>query len=109
VKNNPIKVYGFVVMPNHIHLIWKINQQHKRESVQRDFLTYTAQQIKFDLSLHHPKVLAHFEVNLKDRKYQFWERNPLSIDLFSRTVIEQKLDYIHERSFTRKMVISSKT
>jgi putative transposase len=29
VKNNRIKVYGFVVMPNHIHLLWKINQQHK--------------------------------------------------------------------------------
>lgn len=27
--------------------------------------------------------------------YQFWERNPLSIELLSQPVYEQKLDYIH--------------
>jgi len=59
-------------------------------------LKYVAQQIKFDLLDNHPNVLGHFEVNLKDRKYQFWKRNSLSIDLFSREVFEQKLDYIHD-------------
>jgi putative transposase len=39
--------------------------------------------IKFDLTENHPQVLSHFEVNLKERKYQFWERNPLSVDLYS--------------------------
>ncbi|MDX2195300.1 MAG: transposase, partial [Cytophagales bacterium] len=31
----------------------------------------------------------------KDRKYQIWERNPLSIELRTKEVSEQKLDYIH--------------
>ncbi|MCC6286939.1 MAG: hypothetical protein IT249_03560 [Chitinophagaceae bacterium] len=43
---------------------------------------------------NHPQVLNHFKVNAKDRKYQFWERNPLSIELRTNTVYEQKLDYI---------------
>src|SRR5215210_5897255 len=30
-------VYGFVVMPNHMHLIWHICEGHKSEDVQRDF------------------------------------------------------------------------
>jgi len=33
-------------------------------------------------------------VNVKDRKYQFWERNPLSVDLYTQDVFMQKLEYI---------------
>jgi putative transposase len=102
VENKRVKVYGFVIMPNHIHIVWKINENHKLDDVQRDFLKYTAQMIKFDLTENHPQVLTHFEVNLKDRKYQFWERNPLSIDLFSREVIYQKLFYIHSNPLQEK-------
>jgi putative transposase len=57
-------------MPNHIHLIWKVNNNLKREDVQRDFMKYTAQQIKFDLHKFHPLVLEHFKVEAKDRQYQ---------------------------------------
>jgi putative transposase len=100
-------VYGFVIMrnaaqPNHIHIIWKINEKHKLEDVQRDFLKYTAQMIKFDLTENHPQVLPYFEVNLKDRKYHFWERNPLSVDLYSREVVYQKLSYIHANPLQEK-------
>ncbi|MCW3073923.1 MAG: transposase [Flaviaesturariibacter sp.] len=90
-----VVVYGFVIMPNHIHLLWHICEGHKREAVQRDFLKYTAQQIKADLVKNHPDVLEHFKVVAKDRQYQFWERNPLSIECRRLPVLEQKLHYIH--------------
>jgi hypothetical protein len=41
------------------------------------------------------KFLNEFLVNAPDRKYQFWKRNSLSIDLRSNDVFMQKLDYIH--------------
>jgi len=40
-------------------------------------------------------VLSLFYVGTSDRKYQFWERNPLSIPLYSLPVMMQKLTYIH--------------
>ena len=55
----------------------------------------TAQQIKFDLVENHPLVLDHFRVNVKDRIYQFWERNALGIDLIKPDFFKQKLEYIH--------------
>jgi hypothetical protein len=58
-------------------------------------MKFTSQQIKFDLQSNHPKVLEHFRVDAIDRAYQIWERNPLNTFLYSRKVIEQKLDYIH--------------
>ena len=82
-------------MSNHIHLMWQVQAGNNLPDVQRDFLKFTAQQIKSDLSIHHPLVLEKFTVNAKDRMHQFWERNPLSIDLYTSDVFLQKLEYIH--------------
>ena len=95
VKEQRVKVYAFTIMNNHLHIMWQVQPGNKREQVQRDFLKFTAQQIKSDLSVHHPRVLEHFYVNAADRKYQIWERNPLSIDLFTHAVFMLKLEYIH--------------
>jgi len=90
-----IVIYGFVIMPNHIHLIWQIQDGYKREKIQQRFLKFTAQKMKFKLIDTNDKRLDQFMVNAKDRQYQFWERNALSIDLWSPNVFTQKLDYIH--------------
>ncbi|MDQ3392981.1 MAG: hypothetical protein M3512_02515 [Bacteroidota bacterium] len=63
--------------------------------VQRDFMKFTSQQIKFDLKGNHLKVLEQFNVDSIERSYQILERNSLNTFLYSREVIEQKLDYIH--------------
>jgi len=102
VENNRIILYSFVIMPNHIHLIWQMREGVNPSNLQRDFLKYTAQQIRFDLKSNHPKVLEHFKVNLKDRSYQIWENSPLSIPLWSQEVFKQKLDYIHKNPLQEK-------
>ncbi len=75
--NKRVKVFGFVIMPNHIHLLWQILEPHKTENVQRDFLKYTAQQIKWNLVNKDSPLLDEIKVNAKDKRYQLWERNPL--------------------------------
>jgi putative transposase len=44
---------------------------------------------------NNPELLKEFEVVASDRKYQFWERNTLSIDIYSRDTFIQKLNNIH--------------
>lgn len=95
VRKKRMKIFAFVIMENHIHLIWQILPDNEPESVQRDFLKYTAQRIQKDLQVNHPEVLEHFKVDAKDRQYQFWERNALSVELRSHPVFLQKLEYIH--------------
>jgi REP element-mobilizing transposase RayT len=46
VEDRRVIIYGFVIMPNHLHLIWQLRAGRKREDVQRDFLKHTAQEIK---------------------------------------------------------------
>ena len=45
VKDKRVIIYGFVIMGNHIHLIWQLQAGRKREDVQRDFLKFTAQHV----------------------------------------------------------------
>ena len=93
--NKKITLYAFVIMSNHLHLIWQTLPGSNPESVQAGFLKFTARQMRLDLIAHHPLVLEKFKVNAKDREYQFWERNSLGIDLYSHDVFMQKLEYIN--------------
>ena len=61
----------------------------------KDFLTYTAQQIKFYLQNTNAKLLEIGKVQAKDRTFQIWKRNALSIDIYTEEVMLQKLNYTH--------------
>lgn len=95
VEKKRVILYAFTIMSNHVHLIWQMCAGIDPEEVQRDFLKFTSQKIKADLRVYHPEVLKQFFVGAKDRKYQFWERNALSIELNTPAVFLQKLGYVH--------------
>jgi putative transposase len=95
VNQKRIILHAFVIMSNHIHIIWQPSQGESPITIQLSFMKYTAQQIKFDLQNNHPQLLAEYKVNAKDREYQFWERNSLGVDLFTPEVFRQKIEYIH--------------
>ena len=95
VNKKRVRIFAFVIMPNHMHIVWQINEDLLKSDVQRDCLKYISQVIKRDLEKNHPAVLKNFYVGAKDRKYQFWERDPLSVILISQKVAEQKINYIH--------------
>lgn len=95
VNEKRINQYAFVIMSNHIHLIWQPLGEFTPENIQHSLMSFTAHKIKNDLQRNHLQVLSHFKVVTKDRHYQFWERNSLGIDLFNELVFIQKLNYIH--------------
>jgi putative transposase len=49
VNNGAVKLYAFVIMPNHIHLLWKPIANEKVKNVQLSFMKFSAQQILFQL------------------------------------------------------------
>ena len=46
VEENRCRIYGFVVMPNHVHLLWRIAEGFERENVQGALLSFTAHAFK---------------------------------------------------------------
>lgn len=88
-----IDVYAFVIMPNHIHLIWKTNELNGKETAQGSFLKYTAHE--FRKMVKKEGKLHLYEVDAENKEHEFWQRDSLAIHLYSREVASQKLKYIH--------------
>ena len=101
-KEERAYIHGFVIMPNHIHLIWSIPEKNVLTDVKAALLSYTAHEFKKHLKQNHPSVLERFLVNSKDRKYQFWERNAFSFPIYHDAMFYQKLKYIHENPCAEK-------
>jgi putative transposase len=102
VDNGEIIVYGFVIMPNHFHIIWRINGSSKKADFQRDFMKFTARSILKFMLMNDDPLLQSLQVKAADRQQQVWERNSLGIDLYTEAVFLQKLKYIHDNPMQPK-------
>jgi REP element-mobilizing transposase RayT len=95
-EDGRIWIYGFAIMPNHLHLLWRKQEVWMEKNIQQIFLKYTAQKIKFSLIDNElSKELGRYESTQGDRIYHFWERRAYKSIMPNRQVVEQKLDYIH--------------
>ncbi len=90
-----IDVFAFVIMPNHLHLIWRLNKLNGKESPKSSFLKYTAHQFKKMLSVSGQNALLKYKVDSENKNYEFWKRDSLAIILFTKEAALQKLTYIH--------------
>lgn len=69
VKNKKCSINAFVLMPNHIHLLWKISDGFEREDVEGAFFSFTAHEFKRHLKKTNPVHLEKHLVNNSDREY----------------------------------------
>ncbi len=90
-----IDVFAFVIMPNHIHIIWRINAMNGKETAQGSFLKYTAHEFRKLLMRENLAMLSLYAVDSSNKLHEFWQRDSLAIHLYSREVAYQKLDYLH--------------
>ncbi len=91
VQRGQVKVCSYVIMPNHIHFIWRISENLKREDFQRDFLKITAKNIIQYFHQNHDQVINNLRVNAADRNLQVWKRDSMPIDLYTDKFFKQKL------------------
>lgn len=95
-----IDVYALVIMPNHIHLIWKVKELNGKETPQGSFLKYTAHEFK--KMLYKEGHLSTYKVAAANKGYEFWQRDSLAVHLYSRKVALQKLEYIHRNPLAER-------
>lgn len=70
-----LDVFAFVIMPNHIHLIWRINEKNGKETTQGSFLKFTAHEFKKLLRNDVNNQLSSYAVNAANKCYEFWQRD----------------------------------
>ncbi len=102
-KNKGMEIYGYCIMPSHIHLIFR-STITDASSLMRDFKGFTSREM-LKLIEKNPQesrkewMLWMFErAGLKNsnvKKRQFWQQNNNPIEIWSLKVFEQKLNYIH--------------
>ena len=90
---NLISVHAFVIMPDHLHLIWQQNGKNGKETPKGSFMKYTAH--LFLKQLKDSGEAETFLVSASNKKYEIWQRDSLGIEIYSREVAMQKLGYIH--------------
>ena len=97
-----IDVFAFIIMPNHIHLIWRVNEPNGKESPQRSLLKYTAHIFRQMLKAEGDNKLNAYRVDAENKKFEFWQRDSLAIPLFTRKVATQKLNYMHNNPLAER-------
>jgi len=102
-----IRVYGFVIMPNHIHLIWELLEMNGKESPHTSFLKFTGHQFLKKLRKANLKILEEFKVDLVNKNHCFWQRDSLPIEVYSPKVIFQKLQYLHANPCRGKWMLAN--
>ena len=95
-----ITVYAFVIMPNHIHLIWQQNKLNGKESPKTSLLKYTGHELLKLLKAEGKSGL--YEVNAANKKHEIWQRDSLGIEIYTGKVARQKLEYIHNNPVNGK-------
>ncbi|MDF2455790.1 MAG: transposase [Cytophagaceae bacterium] len=99
---NKIKIYSYVIMPNHLHIIWETLEKNGKEMPHASLNKWTSSQFLKHLKANHPQVLVNFIEKTKERNHRFWQRDSLAILMDSREKIEQKIDYIHDNPLNDK-------
>lgn len=99
VNENKVTIIGFTIMSNHLHFIWQAKGNNAIKDIQNSFMRCILR-IKFTsrrfMQLNRADgTLESYQVNKIDRSHNFWQRDSLSVELFTPTVLIQKLNYIH--------------
>ena len=104
-KEKGMEIIAWCIMTNHVHLIFRSVEGQHPSLLLGDFKRYTSKTIvkaiqenpresRKKLLLKHFKKSANKSSNVKN--YQFWRHDNRPIELWSNTVIKEKLDYIHQ-------------
>lgn len=94
-----IRIYVFVVMPNHVHIVVRFLGQRTLADVMRDFKKHTSKQIIRQYHAeNNQKVLAFLEqaaAQIPKQRYKVWEDRYDARNVFSPDFLRQKVEYIH--------------
>jgi putative transposase len=99
-----ITVYAFVIMPNHIHLIWQQNDLNGKETPKGSLLKHSAH--LFLKQLKENRISKYYEVNEANKKHEIWQRDSLGIEIYSKEVAKQKINYIHFNPVSGKWLLA---
>jgi len=98
-ENKSVKLYAYVFMINHLHLI---ASGIDMIGFVRDFKRHTSREIQNNIITTEPAVLKLFDIG--DGRYEFWSRTNMPKTIENEDYLIQKINYIHENPVRRQYV-----
>ena len=95
INQKRIRLHGYVIMPNHLHLIFSVVNPFVLSDIFRDFHKFTPQQIIKILRNEKEHLLKRVKSKKSDRKFQIWQSTHAPKQVENLTFFRQKLEYIH--------------
>jgi putative transposase len=101
-----ILLHGFVIMPNHFHLVLTLGEDETTSKIQTSILQFTSRQIIRQLIAKNELIeLMNYKSTQRDRIYHIWERRAFWKHLENTRIVEQKLNYVHQNPLTEKWAL----
>ncbi len=103
-KEKGMELNAWVIMSNHLHLIFSSAGKRKPQDLLGDFKRYTSKSLVESIRSNPKESRKEWLLEAFRRKglrtsnvqsFQFWRHDNRPIELWSSKVMEQKLDYLH--------------
>ena len=103
-KNKGMEIYGYCIMTNHIHLIFR-SSLNDPSGLIRDFKGFTSRKLLKMIEENAQESRREWMLWMFEREgkknsnvtnRQFWQQHNHPIEIWSLKVFEQKLNYIHQ-------------
>ena len=99
-----MEIYAWCIMTNHVHLVFRSTSERKPQDLLGDFKRFTSKAVVKAIQANSKEsrkenLMQRFRVwgerTSNVNTYQFWRHDNHPIELWSRHVIDQKINYIH--------------
>lgn len=107
-QNKGLKLYDFVIMANHVHLIVRAEEGKELSSILRDFKRHTTREILKKLETDNRKYILNLIKNSfakkKDEDNQVWQRENCPVPITSEKFYFEKANYILKNPVRKEYV-----
>lgn len=105
-QNQGLKVYAYVIMPNHIHLIVGCDS-NDIITIVGNFKSYTSRDIAKYLKENKPELFERLkQLAYKGQNYGVWQKTFRSEVIYEESFMNQKLNYIYNNPVKRGLAKS---
>lgn len=112
-ENKGLKIYAWVLMNNHLHMIVSAGAETTVSDILRDFKKFTSKRILAELEVDSQESRREWMLDryrfaaANDKKitnYRFWQDGYHPMLLYSHDFFLQKLNYIHQNPVRQEIV-----
>ena len=113
-EHKGLEVYGYCIMPSHIHMILGTAGLFLLEGIIRDLKSFTSRSIRKQLEGDEVgesrrewmlnMMYREGRYNSANKDFQFWQQHSHPIELADSFMVDQKLEYIHQNPVTAGFV-----